>query len=119
MTDRDYSRWKKWMAVGRACGCHQMPTRSFFYKGRQFPLCARCTGLAFGEFLFAPVLWILGFQSVWISVVLIVPLAIDGTLQYVKLIESNNIRRLLTGLMAGVGIATLVFQAVLRLVSFF
>lgn len=25
-------------------GCHRRPERSFFYKGRQFPICARCTG---------------------------------------------------------------------------
>jgi uncharacterized membrane protein len=25
--------------------CHQMPERSFFWDGHQFPVCARCTGL--------------------------------------------------------------------------
>ena len=25
--------------------CHQIPDRSFFLDGRQFPVCARCTGL--------------------------------------------------------------------------
>lgn len=25
--------------------CHQLPDRSFFLDGRQFPVCARCTGL--------------------------------------------------------------------------
>lgn len=29
-----------------------MPERSFFYKGEQFPVCARCTGAALGQFLF-------------------------------------------------------------------
>lgn len=25
--------------------CHQIPERSFFWAGQQFPVCARCTGL--------------------------------------------------------------------------
>ena len=32
-------------------GCHQMPERSFFFKGYQFPVCARCTGMIVGYFL--------------------------------------------------------------------
>ncbi|MFP4177333.1 MAG: DUF2085 domain-containing protein [Acholeplasmataceae bacterium] len=106
------------MAIGRACGCHQMQKRSFLYKGRQFPLCARCTGLAIGEFVLAPILWIFGFDHVLISSFFILPLAIDGTLQYFRLIESNNIRRLITGLLAGIGLATLVLIAFMRLFSF-
>jgi uncharacterized membrane protein len=31
-------------AVG-AVICHQLPERSFFWDGHQFPVCARCTGL--------------------------------------------------------------------------
>jgi len=31
-------------AVGRVI-CHQLPERSFFLDGDQFPVCARCTGL--------------------------------------------------------------------------
>ncbi|PQL91928.1 DUF2085 domain-containing protein [Apibacter adventoris] len=34
--------------------CHQKPERSFFWKRKQFPLCARCTGIyiAFVPFSF-------------------------------------------------------------------
>ncbi len=31
-------------AVGSVI-CHQLPERSFFFDGRQLPVCARCTGL--------------------------------------------------------------------------
>ena len=31
-------------AVGSVI-CHQLPERSFFFAGQQFPVCARCTGL--------------------------------------------------------------------------
>ena len=36
------------MKIGHTTGCHQMPERSFFWKEYQFPICARCTGLAVG-----------------------------------------------------------------------
>ena len=37
--------------IGEASGCHRMPERSFFFKGYQFPVCARCTGVAIGQFI--------------------------------------------------------------------
>ena len=35
--------------LGNNSGCHQMPERSFFYKGKQFPVCSRCTGVCLGQ----------------------------------------------------------------------
>lgn len=43
--------WLKLMKIGARLGCHQRPDRSFFYKGYQFPVCARCTGLFVGYFV--------------------------------------------------------------------
>jgi uncharacterized membrane protein len=40
----------------RVWHCHQRPDRSFFVKGRQFHVCARCTGLIAGVVI-APV-WV-------------------------------------------------------------
>lgn len=42
------------MLLGHRMGCHQRPDRSFFFRGRQFPLCARCTGVLLGYFLAIP-----------------------------------------------------------------
>ena len=39
------------MAVGHRAGCHQRADRSFYWKGRKFPLCARCTGVLVGYIL--------------------------------------------------------------------
>ncbi|MEI3349189.1 MAG: DUF2085 domain-containing protein [Dysosmobacter sp.] len=36
-------------SVGHTLGCHQRPDRSFFFHGKQFPVCARCTGVFLGE----------------------------------------------------------------------
>ena len=37
------------MEFGKKMGCHQIPERSFFFKGYQFPVCGRCTGVIIGE----------------------------------------------------------------------
>lgn len=37
-------------AVGSVV-CHQLPERSFFWGDRQFPVCARCTGLYLSGFI--------------------------------------------------------------------
>lgn len=40
--------------------CHRLTDRSFVINGRQFPLCARCTGMYLGAFLVFLVLWLGG-----------------------------------------------------------
>jgi uncharacterized membrane protein len=83
------------------CGCHCRPDRSFFYKGRQFPVCARCTGVLLGYPL--GVLW-LGFFGRWhiaICLLACLPVVIDGIGQRKGKWESTNIRRLITGLLLG------------------
>ena len=91
------------MKLGALSGCHQMPERSFFVKGYQFPLCARCTGILIGELLALP-LWIVYHPSIAVALVLILPMAYDGLIQYRLLVMSNNRRRLVTGLLAGYGL---------------
>ena len=90
--------------------CHQKPERSFFYKGKQFPICARCTGLAIGYSTAVIVLIISGLLKFWLIAPLILPTAIDGTGQLFRIWESNNIRRLVTGILAGIGISFLFFH---------
>ena len=90
--------------------CHKIPERSFFYKGKQFPVCARCTGLGIGYISSLLVLIILGMFQLWIAFLLILPLAIDGTGQLFGKWKSNNIRRLLTGIPAGIGVSYLFYH---------
>lgn len=87
--------------------CHRMPERSFFYKGKQFPVCARCTGFYAGYFslpLFTFSLWDPGF--LWIGL-LMVPALADGLTQAYMNRESNNWLRLFTGILAGAGFMAL------------
>ncbi|KUF34349.1 MULTISPECIES: DUF2085 domain-containing protein [Lysinibacillus] len=84
--------------------CHQRPDRSFHYKGRKLPLCARCTGMAVGYLLSIILVILLGIFDLWIIALLILPMAIDGTGQLFGKWTSNNNRRFLTGLIGGIGI---------------
>lgn len=82
--------------------CHRLPERSFFFKGRQFPLCARCTGILFGYILGIIYVILSHGMHIILELSLMLPLVIDGTGQYLGYYESTNIRRLITGILAGI-----------------
>lgn len=87
-------------------GCHQRPERSFFIKGKQFPICARCTGELAGL--------IIGFLGWWfvqlpssVYILLLIPLTVDGFIQLLTPYESTNLKRFLTGVLFGIGLISL------------
>lgn len=96
---------RKLMELGAKTGCHQMPERSFFIRGRQLPLCARCSGILAGGILAVP-LWFLWHPGWLLSLALVLPMAYDGIFQYVYYVMSNNRKRAVTGLLAGYGSMT-------------
>lgn len=81
--------------------CHKLPERSFFYKGKQFPICARCTGILVGYFI-GIIIIITYNREIVLGLLLMLPLAIDGGGQYINLWISNNRRRFITGILAGI-----------------
>ena len=83
--------------------CHRKPERSFFWKGKQFPVCARCTGIHMGYLTFPLFLFNVFTLNIWWTLALILPTYIDGWTQAFLNRESNNMLRVTTGLMAGVG----------------
>ena len=105
------------MGLGKIIGCHQMPERSFFVKGYQFPVCARCTGVIIGE-LVSLILILCSIKiSFMISIALLIPMGIDWGLQYVKILESDNIRRLITGTIGGFGLTYVYYNIVMLIIS--
>lgn len=97
--------------LGNNSGCHQRPDRSFFIKGKQFPVCARCTGVFLGQ-LMAVILEIKKKnKSIKLSGALLMTMGLDWFLQEIGLRESTNIRRLITGFMGGLGLFGLYFAA--------
>lgn len=81
--------------------CHKLPERSFFYKGKQFPICARCTGILIG-YLIALLMAFFIEIPLKFSFVLLIPIGIDGIGQYLGKWTSTNTRRLITGILAGI-----------------
>ena len=104
------------MNIGARLGCHQMPERSFFYKGYQFPLCARCTGLVIG-YLMGILIYFLNIIIWEIAILLCIPLVIDGGSQYLKWRMSNQRLRLITGILCGIGIMVLEIPAMKLLIG--
>lgn len=105
--------------IGNHSGCHQMAERSFFYKGKQFPVCARCTGVFIGQ-----VLAIMFSFSTKIKVnflmsgLLLAVMGTDWGLQALKINVSNNYRRLITGICGGFGLFTIYILIIKRLYQF-
>ena len=96
-----------------------MPERSFFYKGYQFPICARCTGILLG-YICAFVFLLLNIHiNIYLSLILIVPMALDGTIQFFTSYESNNIKRLFSGFLAGIGFIWILLNIIFSLFKLF
>ena len=92
------------MNFGHKMGCHQMAERSFFIKGYQFPICARCTGVFLGEVLTIIAL-IMGLRMSYVfAVILLCVMGLDWGMQYIHILQSTNIRRLITGMCGGIGL---------------
>ena len=111
MNNNGIKRWMSAMDFFRKYwGCHQLPQRSFFYHDYQFPICARCTGIIIGYFTAGLLLLTNIKLDLLTAFFFILPTGIDGTVQYCcEKYESNNRRRLLTGIIAGIGIINVVF----------
>jgi uncharacterized membrane protein len=73
--------------------CHQLTDRSFSLRGRQVPLCARCSGILVGVFLIPLYVVDLRFAAT-----LIAAMVLDGGSQALKLRTSNNWLRFATGI---------------------
>lgn len=95
--------------------CHRIPERTIIFRGFYFPVCSRCTGLYIGVFLCLIYLNLYyidyNINLLIISVLMIIPTFIDGITQFIDFRQSNNILRLLTGLIAGLGLVIFINTA--------
>ena len=90
------------MRIGHVAGCHQMESRSFSFHDYQYPLCARCTGITIG-YLIGLILFLVNIRiNPGLLLLMCLPCAVDGLVQKFTAYESNNIKRLITGLLIGI-----------------
>lgn len=92
--------------------CHRKPERTFKIKNHYFPVCSRCTGFYIGAFSYFIFVYYNFVEYtgvlIFIAFLMIIPTFIDGTTQLLGFRDSNNIIRLFTGLIGGIGLAILV-----------
>jgi len=80
-------------------GCHQKCERSFKWVHHYLGICARCTGILIGVII-TPLITIIPINKLF-YVILITPLIVDGLFQHYTNYESNNVKRIITGIMFG------------------
>lgn len=105
-------RFIKWLKrtlqwIGDNSGCHQKPERSFFIKGWQFPICARCTGVTVGQFAAVTSAICKKTASIPVAVFFLIIMGADWGIQEAGIKESTNSRRFVTGFLGGFGLYTL------------
>ena len=98
--------------------CHQLPGRTLMYGGRALPVCARDTGIFLGfavctiALLVAYGVFPRGYPE-WprllVVSLFVLPTVIDALTSYAGIRESTNAIRLVTGALAGTGLAAMVF----------
>lgn len=96
--------------------CHRKPDRCLTIRGKPMPICARCFSILMG-YLFIPILFSIPTIPIWYSIILQIPMLIDGITQYLKWRNSNNYLRVTTGLMSGLGLSIFVVSGTRIIVS--
>ncbi len=99
--------------------CHQIPERSYAFCGETLVACSRCLGIYTG-FIFSLMFLIAaygfftrGLHLTW-TILLLVPMGIDGLTQLFRMRESSNPIRFFTGYLAGLSVA-MVFYSILSI----
>ena len=92
--------------------CHRIPERTFNIRGHYFPVCSRCTGFYIAGFSYFIYVYFIYVQYtatlIVLAILMLIPTFLDGFTQLIGSRKSNNMLRLFTGLMGGVGLAILV-----------
>lgn len=104
--------------LGDHSGCHQIPERSFFYNGRQFPVCARCTGVAIGQTTAITLALFKRFLSFPKALFLLILMGIDWGIQAIHIKESTNLRRFVTGICGGLGLFSIYILILRKFINY-
>ena len=109
--------WAFFMRLGNRCGCHQREDRSFKIKGWQFPICSRCTGILTGQIL-GIIIYLCGLKiPFYIDFVFLAIMFLDWFIQYRKIKESTNLRRFITGNLAGIAQMSILIKIIFFIIK--
>jgi len=105
-----------WLRYAFRMTCHGIPERCLLLWGVPMPICARCTALYASFFAGLVAFVVLPRIEARLlriaSVLAVVPLAIDGITQALRLRESTNGLRMATGTVAGFAFGLWVLSAI-------
>jgi uncharacterized membrane protein len=96
--------------------CHQRPERSFHLAGAKLPVCARCFGLYLSGAVGLVIASrrrgsISGATSRLLLVLAALPIAITVALEWLGLIHTTNVVRMLTGVPLGFAAAVVIVRS--------
>ena len=101
------------MRLGNRCGCHQREDRSFKIKGWQLPICSRCTGILTGQ-LIGVIIYMLNIRiPIYIDFLFLLIMFFDWFIQFKNIRESTNLRRFITGNLAGIAQMSILIKIIL------
>ena len=117
--DKDKIWIKSMMWFDKYWGCHQLPERSFFIGKYQMPICARCLGIIIG-YIISIILLIFNINlNIYISLLFVFITLLDWSLQFFNILISNNFRRLITGILGGIGIISIIYFIIIQITEIF
>ena len=109
--------WAYTMRLGNRCGCHQREDRSFKIKNWQFPVCSRCTGILTGQIL-GLIMYCCNIKiSIYIDILFLGIMFLDWYIQYKNIKQSNNIRRFITGNLAGIAQMSILIKLIILMLK--
>lgn len=108
--------WAKSMLWGASLGCHQLPERSFHFRGYQFPVCARCTGTFLGELLCLAGFFAFGLLlPLWAALDCAAVMLLDWVANQLRWYNGSNAWRFITGVLGGLGCWSVLVAACLAI----
>lgn len=100
-------------------GCHKLPERSFTFRGKPMPFCARCFGASLGH-VFSFFLFLIGsLPSFPVCLFFIFLIFLDWSAQEWFRIMSTNPRRFITGIIGGIGVGAAGWRIIINLIERF
>lgn len=109
--------WAFFMRLGNRWGCHQREDRSFKIKGWQFPVCSRCTGILTGQIIGIVIYFFKVRIPFYLDFIFLALMFLDWFIQFKNIKESTNIRRFITGNLAGIAQTSIFLNIVLILIN--